>query len=253
MGSCKSPEAIPPLIRALDQYATMKIDRRESATPFALMHSLGQLKARQALPALMRYATTQTVMKSSAFTALGEIGDPAAVDFLVAQLRDKSLQGRHIGVTAEIIRALGAIGDPKGLPAVLEWQSSDDPEILVALSDALPSLTKDQGRRRQPVPALLVQLKTLNSVTRAESHRHIGTGRESLTVLTDEDYVRVHVIDALGKSGDTRAIGPLTELLNDRSSEVLEHVVYALLKLDPRGTRPKLKAWLKGKGYPARK
>jgi len=252
MGECKSPVALDQLIKALDSYDSKKIDSHDSMVPYTIMRSLGKLKARQAEPALERYATTQLWVKSAAFTALGEIGDPKSVDFLVTQLDSKELQ-KHSGVIADIIKALGVIDDPRCLSAVLKWESSHDPEILAALSDAVPKLERNPSKRSQFVPALLAQLETYNAIALTEPHKRIGIGSDVLVVSTENDYKRLKVIKALGDSGDQRAISPLTELLGDSHTLNFEAAAGALLKLDPKGTKPKLKAWLKSKGYPVEK
>jgi HEAT repeat protein len=100
----KIREASGQLIRLLD--AADPVVRIASA------RALGQLGAVEALPRLREMAMEDESdgVRSWAVGALGEIGDPQDVEFLVRLLSDSSLRVRGAAALA-----LGRLGDPKAL------------------------------------------------------------------------------------------------------------------------------------------
>lgn len=99
--------------------------------------------------------------------------------------------------------ALGELGDPRAVPALIETLRDENADVREHAASALRELGD-----RQAVPALLEALK-------------------------DEDaVVREHVATALGKLGDKRAVQPLNQALQKEQNHVVqEHIISALKKL----------------------
>ncbi|MGB2875635.1 MAG: HEAT repeat domain-containing protein [Gaiellaceae bacterium] len=104
LGEFGAVEATEPLLRLLD--AVDPHVRAEAAT------TLGQLGAQRALPRLREIALAdeEAFVRSWAIGAIGSLGDPNDLDFLLPMLNDPSWR-----VRAASVQALGRIGDPRAL------------------------------------------------------------------------------------------------------------------------------------------
>ena len=142
-------------------------------------------------------------VRRTAAEALGELGDPRAVESLVRYLADADA-----GVRVAAAEALGRLGDPRAV----------EPLTRIILADA------DASVRR----------------TTAEALGRLGDPRavEPLVrVLADADAsVRRTAAEVLGKLGDPRAVEPLAQVLADTDASVRRVAAEVLGRLgDPRG------------------
>ncbi len=100
---------------------------------------------------------------------------------------------------ASYLKALGATGDPRVVPVLLEALQSTDPGVYQAANDALARLRSIQEQRafweswqafglgRDPVAALLAKVRSDKRDVRVEAVRALGTlgAKEALPVLVD--------------------------------------------------------------------
>ena len=81
---------------------------------------------------------------------MGQIGDPRAVDALVAAARGQTGQGANLAV----VEALGRLADPRALDFLLLRLDHPDPKLVTAAARALGSFQDPQA-----VDALIVKLE----------------------------------------------------------------------------------------------
>ena len=194
-------------------------------------------------------------IREEAATILGTLRDPRAVAPLVSVLRDGDRAVRDAAITA-----LLAIGEPAVTPlgaclsdpvlTVQELASSvlatiADVRVLAPLMAALKSPNwivrmhaakalgriQDSGAVASLVPLLQDKVKAVREET-STALAAIGEAAlpSLLAALTHADWlVRLHAIEALGKTRSPEAVNPLLSVLfNDRDRAVREDAVRAL-------------------------
>ncbi|MGE5189259.1 MAG: HEAT repeat domain-containing protein [Gemmatimonadota bacterium] len=179
-------KAAPPLIAALDDP-----DPAIAETAAGL---LGEIRAREAVPALTAFLTSRRSRRYAAAWALGEIKDPGSIPVLVAALSDG-----NPGVAKAATRALINMGRKATPP-------------LVA---ALPA---SSGAARK---AMLRALEDIED-TRAED--------VILAVLETEGdpAIRAAAARALAKCGTDKSFGPLERWLEAGDAEVQVECAWSL-------------------------
>jgi HEAT repeat protein len=124
-GELGAPSAAPALVEALD--AAGKVEGEVSRANVAIATALGALKAREAVPALARAARSPDAFTQvAAIDALGAIGDPAAVEPLLATVGDE--QAEPFAVKKALL-ALGRLGDARAVPAVVRMLFTERPGV----------------------------------------------------------------------------------------------------------------------------
>lgn len=200
-------------------------------------------------------------VRAGAALALGEAGDPRAVDPLKRVLDDEFIDVRKAAAWA-----LGELGD-KSASSSLEKSLQKDgaSQVRMAAAGALGKLRvtataptlkaalkdTDSGVRAQSVEALASVaglgavadatplLRDENWSVRCSATNALGAvkSRESVAVLgsvlgvDDTDYVRAGAAHALGKIGDKAAIPALQKALKDPSAKVRGEAAASLLAL----------------------
>lgn len=99
LGDCRAKEAVPLLLEEL------KKDDLDAVS------ALGQIRDPKTVPAIIAQAKKANWNRHIYFRALGQIGSPEAVDYLIERLDD--------GCFA--VKALFDSGSPKGLPAIEQY------------------------------------------------------------------------------------------------------------------------------------
>jgi len=168
-------------------------------------------------------------MRRSAALALGEIGDPNAVQPLIEALRlseqaflsdidfDFNMQFMDI-----IASALGKIGEHAVGPLILSLKDVDTSKALIKVGipavESLIKLLEDKNRAvRQRASYALGEIMDKRAV---EPLIH--------SLIDDDDKVRGSVAFALGEFGDSRAVEPLTQALKDTNVDVRMNAADAL-------------------------
>lgn len=88
------------------------LEHTDSNISQAAIEALGALKAREAVPGLIRLLDADLWLQFAAVAALGEIGDPRAVQPLLDAIPNEML-------AEPAVDALGRIGEPEALPRLL--------------------------------------------------------------------------------------------------------------------------------------
>ena len=164
----------------------------------------------------------EMVRKSAAF-ALGEIGDPRAVEALISALQDS-----HLNVYDESAWSLGIIRDARAIEPLITALINGNIYAEKALVEiGAPAVT-----------SLIAALQRTQSLARAKvaiTLGHIADPRavEPLMVaMQDTDNnVRISAISSLGSIGDARAAEALILALGDKNEEVRHSAIRSLEKI----------------------
>lgn len=96
--------------------------------------ALGKMKAKDAVPTLIKIMQTSTdpIVKAYAAMALGQIGDKSAVDVLLIQLQFvmNSWKSDNLPLLYGLIVGLGDLGDPRAIPMLLQISQGPYPAFI---------------------------------------------------------------------------------------------------------------------------
>jgi HEAT repeat protein len=262
LGEIGDPAAVPALVAALDPAAKDR-DAIEANRHFA--DALGALRARAAVPALLDLLrrSPDGFTQVAAVDALGRIGDPAAVDGLVATATGEGIEPF---TAKKALLALGRIGDERAGPAVLKMLFEERPGVsffpeaafavtqigaplapaLLAILEGRDAALASWARARGVLPGALV----------AKSAQLLGDvgGPEAVPALVaklsyrDADpgvqlYVRVLAAESLGRMRARDAVRALAELVpREQDANVRDRYCDALVRIGDPAALPALEA-----------
>ena len=185
-------------------------------------------------------ASAPTTGAGSASFALAKIGEEA-VEPLIDLLGEEYLDPRQIRYT---IRALGEIGDPKAIEALARYIDHDDNQVRRDVVNALADIGDEhsleliiQGMRYGRPRRALTSASLLTAF-----------GEPALVMLIealqDEDpQVRMEAARQLSGFEDERVVEPLIELLNDEDASVRRQAASSLCEIpDARALEPLINA-----------
>ena len=96
--------------------------------------ALGKMKAKDAVPALIKILQTSNdpIVKAYAAMALGQIGDKSAVDTILIQIQIvmTSWKSDNLPLLYGLIVALGDLGDPRAIPVLLQISQGPYPSFI---------------------------------------------------------------------------------------------------------------------------
>ncbi len=96
--------------------------------------ALGKMKAKDAVPALIKILQTSNdpIVKAYAAMALGQIGDKSAVDPILIQIQIvmTSWKSDNLPLLYGLIVALGDLGDPRAIPVLLQISQGPYPSFI---------------------------------------------------------------------------------------------------------------------------
>jgi len=171
-------------------------------------------------------------VRTAAAGALGQIGDPRAVEPLIAALKD---EGESVRSSAA--RALGKIGDPRAVESLIAALKDKKWHVRKPAAGALDRLAwkPDRGAAGAAYWA-----------AKGEWGKCVEIGAPAveplIAALKDED-VRMRAVEALGKIGDPRAVEPLIAALKDQDERMRKWAAEALGQIgDPRAVEPLIAA-----------
>jgi HEAT repeat protein len=153
--------------------------------------------------------------------ALGEIGDPKAVEPLIMLLEDRNNEIRW-----EAALALGAIGDTRAIGPLKGALKDRDRYVRYGAAAALEKLEWAPSSREEY--ALL-----LNGKQEWDSLAELGTaaiGPLSISATDLETSVRIQAVKTLGRISDQKAIPALYRALRDADGQVRWEAVLAASK-----------------------
>jgi len=238
LGDMKDPEAVPPLIKAVEKELPVK--SRANNVRIASMRALVKIGDKRAVPTLMKVLTTSAdeqdfLLNQKAALGLAEFRDPQAIPALTKGL---FMTGRGTGIFQECRLALVRIGAPAIDPMItlLNEKNPDIQDMAAKLKfEASPADGGTPGvvphkaaiilgdlRAKKAVPALAARLKMK---ARGDEHRsalialgYIATPPAVEAILADikdakaDPAERASAADALYLSGDRRAVPTLLDL-----------------------------------------
>ena len=190
-------------------------------------------------------------LQQAALNALVQIGKPA-VSQLIDVLQSKEY---NFVIRAAAATAIGKIGDPLEMPALVNALSDGEHDVPEAAAEALVLF----GKPAIPLFDELVKYP----YTDAYRHAAVAYGKldiqSALPILTRHlehggRGVRLNTANALGNIGSPLAISALIKALDDKDSDVAEAAAKALGKIGDPSAIPGLMAALRkagGKDNPA--
>lgn len=233
LGELADIRQLPVLRRALESPA--------GSVRYQAALALGRRRDVEAVPALCREAQSTPELRQECIWALGEIGDAAATPTLASFLAGSSRVG-DVAVRRAAATALGQIKDPAAQPALsLAAVRDDAPTVRASAVEALGLVGEPGG-----VPALLQALSDGALFVAVQAVEALGSiGQPSVlpalchVLLHGDVHLRVHVPSALGQIGGGPAIDGLCQALGDPDAVVRFQVVYALqLLAEPKAVVP---------------
>ena len=213
---------VPPAQTAdmaqMKQYMVTLKSSRSIIEQKQAVKALGQLRDKRSAPILLKMLQEgrfKNGMISDVIETLGEIGDPAAYDTMVAILKQGSIFNKRSAVAA-----LGKLGDPRA--AELLYQA-------------------------------MVQNMSLRSEA-AEALKNLG-GYESVfylnkAVASGDHFVKMEAESTLDRIGPKHGLEPLLDLLDDSDPTVKEHAVRLLTQLNDAAIQNDLQAATGASGEP---
>jgi HEAT repeat protein len=198
--------------------------------------NIEKLKAKRDIKGLVKaFRDKPYVYDRQAVIALGELGNPTAVDPLLALLEDKTRSNLH----SHVARALGKLGDVRAIQPLIK--ELDSQGMLAEAAEALGEL----GDRRaiEPLVAQLGRGWPDANVQIALALAKLGTEslEPLLAALRDgkSRNTRECAAMALGLLRDGRAVEPLITALDDNDQMVYQAAAKALGVIgDPRAIAP---------------
>jgi HEAT repeat protein len=192
-----------------------------------------------------------TQARKAAAEALGNIGDPTAIEHLIAVLHDK--WSEYKGTHDAAVNALAKIGAPAVEPLIAALQSAKrtdnawaDPDLNLRAGSS-----RALGEIGDP-RAIDVLIRTLPDnipAVRQNAARALGNiGGSAIDRLIEllrsgEPIMRWGGAAGLGASGDPRAVQPLVNTIGDKHELVRIEVISSLGNLgDPSAVEPLKKA-----------
>jgi HEAT repeat protein len=237
LGEMKAPEAIDPLIKAVDK--PLPIKSRANSARIAAMRALVKIGDKRAVPVLMKILTTSAdeqdfLLNQRAALGLAEFRDPQSIPAL---LKGLFMTGRGTGIFQECRLALVRIGAPSIDPLIqlLQEKNPEIQEMAEKLKFEAPPPEGTPGvvphkaaillgdlRAKKAVPALIARL---HQKARGDEHRsalialgYIATPAAVDGIMADlkdtkaDPAERASAADALYLSGDRRAVPTLMEV-----------------------------------------
>jgi HEAT repeat protein len=261
LGEIGDPRAVKPLVEAIDRQSR---DREVQEANRHVADALGALRAREAVPALKELVgSPDGFVQVAAVDALGRIGDPAAIDTLVAVATG---DGVEPFTAKKALFALGRIGDARAAPTVLRMLFEERPGVsffpeaafavtqigapmagaLLAILEGRDAKLASWARERGVVPGALV----------AKSAQLLGDvgGPDAIPALVGklayrdadpgvEMYVRVLAAESLGRMRARQAVRALAELVGrEQDPDVRDRYCDAVVRIGDPAALPALEA-----------
>jgi HEAT repeat protein len=184
--------------------------------------------------------TKDATIREAAASALGEIGEPRAVEPLIVVLNDRDWEKREENrpVRCAAALALGRIGDPRAVGPLAEALSDYESAVRGPARDALIEIGDPSAV--EPVIAVMHTLVNLDNAITVLCALGKPAVEPLTTFLDDEETnVRHAVAYVLGEIGDPHAVGSLIQTLKDEKEHVRTRAAKSLGKIgDARAVDP---------------
>lgn len=194
--------------------------------------ALGSIKDPRATAALLQaldLPERTPELAQACLDSLAELGDRSAVPTLLAKLREPDFTD----LRPAVCRALGHIGDPSAVQRIMPLLGNPKPTVRLRAAEALIRLLDKRG---WPVLFALLRGEDVRGESTVAALRGLGELSGALApFLGDDDYhTRRDAAEVLGSFGDTRAVGPLIEAMQDINPWVRGAATYSVGRLGDR-------------------
>jgi len=222
LGEIGDPKAAGTLLKCLNL--------KDNYTVIAAVEGLGQMKAKEAVEPLVKFArdeNTEPFLSKKAIQALGEIADPKAVDALVDMMFKER---RGVSFYVESSYALYQIGDevgPKLLP-VLEGTDKERFQWAEKNKILAPALTAKAAQVLGDLHEMKAEKGLLNAL------------KYNNEMLDIKLFVRMRAADALGRLRSQAGAKALADMLDEEEGNAREEYVRALVRIGGREAIPNL-------------
>jgi HEAT repeat protein len=186
--------------RAIDRLL-QKLDDPDPAVVAQVIRALAEFREPRAVPQLIRLAAQEGNVGAAAATALGKLGGQNVIDVL-----RKNLGGKQ----PEAIAALGELHDFQSIPTFIELLKDSNEFVRTAAAKALA---------QNPDPrAIMPLIEGLKAGILSEDGPHFVRRYNNSNIHFDRINSTLAIIDALGRSGDSRAIQALIQRIDNADS-----------------------------------
>jgi HEAT repeat protein len=261
LGEFGDAGAVPSLVAAVDLTSR---DRDTFDANRQIAAALGALRAREAVPVLQQLTgSPDGFTQVAAVDALGQIGDPASVETLVAIATSTAVEPF---TAKKALLALGRIGDAKAGPVVLKMLFEERPgvsffpeasfaAVQIGRPMAAPLLAVLEGR--DPDLAGWARAKgVVPGALYAKAAQLLGDvgGPDAVPALVSklgyrdpdagvELYVRVFAAESLGRLRAREAVKPIADLLaREKDPDARDRYCDALARIGDPAALPALRA-----------
>ena len=220
--------------------------------------ALAQLCDRRAVEPLIKAASTSNErdLRISAIVALGKLGDPAALDPLVKAMTSEDAEARtswaEDNVSSHAATALGMLGDLRAVEPLTDALRCTDFHVARRAAEALGKLGGQQAVNALVKAVASGKRDVVVAAAIALAHLHhpcapdllielLESDSETCTQLFSGSMTALPLVDALGVTGDSRAIEFLAKMVNEenRDSKPKMAAIKALGKsANPRAVDP---------------
>jgi hypothetical protein len=216
------------VVRTIARTRSRSVIRRAAAA-----ETLGWMGVPRTLPTLARLLEDpETEVVQVATRALGRMGDPAAVPFLLAAI--ETSPGLTPGQVSAALRHLG--GDVASrLSDAIEHANADIRLVAVEVLSIVGTATvADRLALALDDPEPAVRVGAAHALGRIGGQRAVEPLLRCLR--TFDAQLRAAAAVALGQIGDPYAIAAWVSAVNDPDTEVARAASYALVEIGPEGT-----------------
>lgn len=239
LGRLGDERAAAPLLAAWDYLVSvrqqMDLTAQTQVLRLAVIEALGGVGGPGAARAMTEaLSDPDPAVAEAAARALGAMRERGAVEALA------QLAGKDGGVGQAACEALGEIGDASGRPALERALAAPTPAQSAPAAYGLARLGRKEGARA--LQSMLDGALTGESSARLAAYYLTkldkNSGLEFLAQLLESEMgggLPVQAAEALGKTGNARAVLPLTEAVPDAEPELRLVITQALGRLG--GTR----------------
>ncbi|MEL6151742.1 MAG: HEAT repeat domain-containing protein [Chloroflexota bacterium] len=235
-------EAVDPLIQRA-------IHDRDDDVRMEAFHALGRLRDRRAVEPLsrllLRRNTPSEDLRAAIIAALGAIGDERAMVPLLAQLNTSNERLRRI--TTQAIEEL--MGEKAALALWRELEKEPSPrsrvwEFLLGMP-VEPSNTIIDAIRSDD-PDMMFEDVTFFADLEARSRAKSLLAGLFPEVPTD---ARIMVLQMIADMGDTKAVGPVAQLLYDPTTAIRVQALHTLARIGDPAAVPHITGMLEGERW----
>lgn len=233
LGEIGNKECIEPVINALE-------DKDETVCNAAVL-SLGKMREKTAvlpLIAILKEKNRPSGMRQCAIDGLSRIGGDYVFQALRELVQDKEENGR---LRRTAMRMLSNIDEEAAVDVAASSLNSTDDFLKKEAALSMAHRGNDSGL---DILAPLIKGEDHNSVSEiCDAIRNIKSEKAmsllTVCLMSDDEYVRLAAVRAVGQAGNKGIVPLVIDLLNDESKEVRREAAVALGNLqDKRALEP---------------